>query len=101
MNLALPDISAKPLRHMAWLLAGLALSAAPHAARLAWWVSASAALLFTWRLYIAWRSRPLPARWFLLALSIAGVAGVYLTFRTIFGRDAGVTLLVLLLSMKL
>lgn len=100
MNLAL-ESAAKPLRHMVWLLPGLALSAAPHAARLAWWVSASAILLFLWRLYISWRARPLPPRWLLLLLAIAGMVGVYLTFRTIFGRDAGVTLLVLLLSLKL
>lgn len=94
-------LDAKPFRHMVWLLAGLALSAAPHAARLAWWISAGAALLFAWRLYIAWRGRPLPSRWLLVTLAIAGAVGVWLTFRTIFGRDPGVSLLVVLLSMKL
>ena len=36
-----------------------------------------------------------------MLLVVVGVFGVYLTYRTIFGRDAGVTLLVLFLSLKL
>jgi transglutaminase-like putative cysteine protease len=88
-------------RHMVWLLAGLALSAAPHAARLAWWISAGAALIFAWRLTIAWREKPLPNRWLVMLIAGMGIVGVWLTFRTIFGRDAGVSMLVLLLAMKL
>ena len=97
---ALP-IESRPLHHMAWLLGGLALSAAPHATRLAWWISIGASTIFLWRLFISWRHKPLPPRWLLLGIAIAGAIGVFLTFRTIFGRDAGVSLLVLLLSMKL
>jgi len=92
---------ARSFRHMAWLLAGLALSAAPHASRLALWISIGAGLMFAWRLYIAWRDQPLPPRWLVLTLTLAGAVGVWFTFRTIFGRDAGVSLLVVLLSMKL
>ena len=95
------DLPIHRFSDMALLLAGLALSAAPHAARLSWWVSGAAMLFFSWRLFIAWRHRALPPRWLLLVLTVAGMVGVYLTFRTIFGRDAGVTLLVLLLSLKL
>ena len=95
------DLPIYRFRDMVLLLAGLALSAAPHAARLSWWVSVAATSFFSWRLFIAWRHRTLPSRWLLLAFTVAGMVGVYLTFRTIFGRDAGVTLLVLLLSMKL
>lgn len=36
---SLTPAPAAPFHHMAWLLAGLALSAAPHAARLAWWIT--------------------------------------------------------------
>ncbi|MBM3346115.1 MAG: DUF3488 domain-containing protein [Betaproteobacteria bacterium] len=95
------DLPIQRFRDMAILLAGLALSAAPHAARLTWWVSSAAALFFAWRLYIAWRHHPLPSRWLLIIIAAGGIIGVYVSFRTIFGRDAGVTLLVLLMSMKL
>ena len=95
------DLPIRRFRDMAILLAGLALSVVPHAARLTWWVSAAAAVLFAWRLYIAWRHQPLPSRWLLVVIAVGGIFGVYMSFRTIFGRDAGVTLLVLLMSMKL
>jgi transglutaminase-like putative cysteine protease len=94
-----PD--AHPFRHMVWLLAGLALAAAPHASRFSWWITAGTVLVFLWRLYIAWRDRPLPPRWLLFTMAGLATAGVWLTFRTIFGRDAGVSLLVMLLAMKL
>ena len=90
-----------PLPNLALLLAGLALAAAPHAARLPAWTSGAGAILFAWRLTIAWKALPLPPRWLILTATIAGIAADILTYRTIFGRDAGVTLLVLLLALKL
>jgi transglutaminase-like putative cysteine protease len=90
-----------PFRHMVWLLAGLALSAAPHAVRLTWWIPVGAALIFAWRLYLSWRQKPLPRRWLVIGIAIAGMVGVWFSFRTIFGRDPGVSLLVVLLAMKL
>ena len=75
-----PD--AHPFRHMAWLLAGLALAAAPHASRFSWWITACTVLVFGWRLYLAWRDRPLPPRWLLFTLAGLATAGVWLTFRT-------------------
>jgi len=93
--------SALPLRHMALLLAGLALAAAPHAWRLTWWVGVDVSAVFLWRLYIAWKDKRLPAKWLLTATAVAALLGVFLTFRSFIGRDAGVTLLVLLLALKL
>ena len=49
-----------------------------------------------------WKNERLPRRWLLVPCSVlVGMGGVYLTYRTILGRDAGVTLLVLFLSLKL
>lgn len=90
-----------PFPNLVVLLAGLALAAAPHGSHLPAWTSASAAILFAWRLAISWKAWPLPPRWLMLTATVAGIAGVVLTYRTIFGRDAGVTLLVLLLALKL
>ena len=89
------------LRHLFWLLAGLALVVAPHMQRLPWWLNLIAVMLFAWRVYLAWGERALPKKWLLALLVAGGMVGVYLTYRTIFGRDSGVALLVLFLSLKL
>ena len=83
------------------LLAGCLLAAAPHGPRLPWWVTMLATAMLGWRAWAQWRNEILPRRWLLLLLVIVGLGGVYLTHRTVFGRDAGVTLLVLFLSLKL
>ncbi len=95
---ALPNL---PLPNLLWLLAGLALAAAPHAAHLPWWVSAATALLLAWRCLLAWKQGRLPSPWLILPIAFGTAIGVYLTYRTLFGRDAGVTLLVALLALKL
>jgi protein-glutamine gamma-glutamyltransferase len=87
--------------YTAWLAAALLLVAAPHAERLPWWISAIAAILVGWRLYLARSRLSLPNRWLRSAIVIAGIASIYLYYRTIFGRDAGVALLVLMLALKL
>ena len=89
------------LRHLFWLLAGLALVVAPHTQRLPWWLNLIALVVFTWRMYLAWGERALPNKWLLVLFVFGGLIGVYLTYRTIFGRDSGVALLVLFLSLKL
>jgi len=89
------------LRETAVLMLALLLVSAPHASRLPWWVSILAAMLAGWRLYLARMQFSLPRKPLLL-LIVAGVtAGVYLHFRTIFGRDAGVALLIVMLALKL
>ena len=97
-SLANPTI---PLRHLLWLLAGLALVLAPHTQRLPWWLNLIALMLFAWRIYLGWGGRALPRKWLLALLVAGGMLGVYLTYRTLFGRDSGVALLVLFLSLKL
>ena len=89
------------LRHLFWLLGGLALVAAPHMPRLPWWLNLIALILFAWRVYLGWGERALPRKWLLTLFVAGGVFAVYLTYRTIFGRDSGVALLVLFLSLKL
>ena len=83
------------------LLAGVLLAAAPHLPRAPWWVATLGAAMLAWRGWAAWKNERLPRRWLLTMLVILGMGGVYLTYRTILGRDAGVTLLVLFLSLKL
>jgi len=93
--------STLPFPNLVWLFAGLALAAAPHTARLPWWITGIATLLFAGRLYLAWKNLRLPNRWLVLGVALGNFVGVFLTYRTIFGRDAGVTMLVVLLALKL
>jgi transglutaminase-like putative cysteine protease len=89
------------LRHVVWLLVGLALVAAPHIERLPWWLTGLVVTLSAWRVYLGHASLPLPGRWLLILVVIGATAGVYFNYRTLFGRDAGVALLVVMLALKL
>lgn len=83
------------------LIASMLLVSAPHAEHLPIWVSAMCIALLGWRGYLAFSGTPLPSRWLLLLITIAGVAAIGIGFRTLFGREVGVTLLILLATLKL
>jgi transglutaminase-like putative cysteine protease len=82
------------------LIACVLLIGAPHVAHLPLWVSVSSAALLGWRGFLAYTGRPQPAR-LLPFLVIAAMGGILASFHTLFGRDAGVTMLVLLAAFKL
>jgi protein-glutamine gamma-glutamyltransferase len=72
----------------------------PQVGNLPLWCSALAASLLLWRGWLAMASRPLPGKWWMLALLALTVAATFATHRTLLGRDAGVTLIVALLTLK-
>ena len=72
----------------------------PQVAHLPLWCSGLVAGVLVWRGILAWKSQPLPGRWWLVTLLIVAVAATLATHKTILGRDAGVTLLVILLALK-
>ncbi len=74
---------------------------APHTAHLPLWITGVNIALLAWRSWITFRGNRMPPRWLLLPIAALAMGGVYLTFNTIFGRDAGVAMLVLLLTFKL
>ena len=78
---------------IAWVL----LPQTPH---LPLWCSALAGAVLLWRGYLAFNNQPLPGRWWLLGLLAITVGATLLTHKTLLGRDAGVTLLVVLLTLK-
>lgn len=88
-------------RHVLCLLLSLAMVAAPHATHLPWWVIALAAMLITWRAYLGYARHAMPNRWLLLLVAVAASIGVFIGYRTLFGREAGVALLVIMLGLKL
>ncbi len=65
------------------------------------WASGAIVLLIAWRAWLTLSGRRLPVRWLLIALMAACGTGVLVQFHTIFGKDAGVTFVVLLLCLKL
>ncbi|RYF67617.1 MAG: DUF3488 domain-containing protein, partial [Comamonadaceae bacterium] len=74
---------------------------APQLPNLPAWTSLLAGGLLLWRGWLAWKGRPLPGRWTVAALLVVAIAGTLFTHRTILGRDAGVTLIVVLLALKM
>lgn len=96
-----PDTSPPRAETLLWLLGTLALAAAPHVERLPLWISVFCLVMGLWRGVAVQRSSLLPGRVVRLALALAGVIGVFTTFGTVFGRDAGIALLLVLLSLKL
>lgn len=84
-----------------WLFAAALATIAPHFVHQALWISAFAGLMLLWGAWLWWRDHRLPGRWLLLMLVIGGCAGIFIEFRTLFGRDAGVAMLVMFMSMKL
>ena len=87
-------------RDTLFLLTVIAWVLLPQAARLPLWCSLGAGAVLLWRGWLALNARPLPRRaWLLLLLGIT-IGATYWTHGTLFGRDAGVTLLVVLLTLK-
>ncbi|MFA6201677.1 MAG: DUF3488 and DUF4129 domain-containing transglutaminase family protein [Gallionella sp.] len=73
----------------------------PHASHLPLWVCALCAMLLVWRTYLTQSCAPLPPRWLLTCITVAAMGGIAIDFHTLFGREVGVTLLMLLATLKL
>ena len=73
----------------------------PHSTHVAWWVSPACGAMLAWRAWLTLTGRRLPKPWILLPIAALLMVGVYTSFHTFLGREAGVTMLVLLLTCKL
>ena len=87
-------------RDTLFLLVVIAWVILPQLGNLPLWCSTLAAGVLMWRGWLAIQCRPLPSRWWLLGLLAVTVAATLFTHRTLLGRDAGVTLIVVLLALK-
>ena len=83
-----------------WLLAVALATAGPHAPHQPMWLIALSALLIAWRGVLWRRHAVLPPRLALAVVMTIGVLAIGFHYRTLFGRDAGVALLVLLMAGK-
>ena len=96
-----PEQRAVSGRDLAWLVASLALVLAPHALRAPWWLAVFTLCLFGWRVYCTLTRTPLPSRWLLLAVAAVALLAVWFESRTLFGRTAGILLLMVFSGLKL
>lgn len=87
-------------RDTLFLLTVIAWVIAPQVNNLPLWCSGMVATLLLWRGYLAVRGLALPSRWWLLGLLMLASGATYYSHHTLFGRDAGVTYVVVLLSLK-
>ncbi len=72
----------------------------PHLGHLPGWCGALTAVVLLWRTQIALGNQALPSRWKVVAVLGVAVGLTAWTERTLLGREAGVTLLVVLLALK-
>jgi transglutaminase-like putative cysteine protease len=83
------------------LLAATLMVLGPHAAHLPLWVSAMCACTLFWRGVITFRGTRMPPSMVLLPLAVAAMGGIFVTYKTLLGREAGVAMAVLLVAFKM
>lgn len=93
--------AARERRDVMVLLFAVAFVALPHFEHLPLWAIGVVSLLWCWRAWITLRNLPLPGRVAMLPLLALAAGAVWLHYRTLLGREAGVTFLLLLLALKL
>jgi hypothetical protein len=102
MNRVARELASLPrdARDTLFLLCVIGLILLPQVENLPWWCTAITAMVLLWRASLAVQARPLPSKWWRLALLMLTIGATYATHRTLLGRDAGVTLIVSLLALK-
>jgi transglutaminase-like putative cysteine protease len=87
-------------RDTLFMLVVICAVALPLASQVPLWCSLMCAAVILWRGALAWRGQPLPRTAWRVGLLALAVVATLLSYRTLLGRDAGVTLVVVLLALK-
>jgi transglutaminase-like putative cysteine protease len=87
-------------RDVLFLLAVITWTIAPHFVHLPAWCLVLTAVVVLWRAALAVSNTPLPGRWPLVAVLAVALTLTWWTHRTLLGKDAGITLLVVLMVLK-
>lgn len=96
-----PELRLISGRDLAGLVIALLIVVAPHALRAPWWLVLLTLCLYGWRAAALAYRQALPSRWLVLLVAAAAMLGIWIEYRTIFGRVAGIVLLVLFSGLKL
>jgi protein-glutamine gamma-glutamyltransferase len=107
MNVALPAFKwpgwshlPRDARDVIFLLGVIAWTVTPHFLHLPLWCLALTVFVIAWRALVAVTQSPLPGRPVLFAVLALAVGLTLWSHRTVLGKDAGVTLLVVLMVLK-
>ena len=87
-------------RDVLFLLAVIGWTLAPHFAHLPVWCPVLTVLVIAWRARMAVTNAALPGRWPLLGLLVLAMGLTWWSHRTLLGKDAGITMLVVLMVLK-
>jgi transglutaminase-like putative cysteine protease len=90
-----------PLPVLLWLSIALSLVVLPHIFRLTSWIFPLFFSLLIWRYVGFYKPRLLPKSIILFIIAGCILVGILLTYRTLFGRDAGISLLIALCGLKI
>jgi transglutaminase-like putative cysteine protease len=81
-------------------LAVISWTVAPHLLHLPWWCGLLTLSVLAWRGVLALRSGALPSRWLVAGLLMLAAGLTWSQERTLLGKEAGITMLVVLVSLK-
>ncbi|WP_348752983.1 DUF3488 and transglutaminase-like domain-containing protein [uncultured Aquincola sp.] len=96
----LPGRLPRDTRDVLFLLVVIGWTLMPHLGRLPLWCGLMVGAVLTARAVLALRAAPLPSRWLLAGLLAVAVGLTLHSYRTLLGKEAGVTLLVMLMVLK-
>lgn len=96
------DLKALPreARDTLFLLAVITWTILPHVTNLPWWCTAITVLMLGWRAMLAVANGPLPGRWVLVGVLAVASGLTYWEFRSLLGKEPGVTMAVTLMALK-
>ena len=83
-----------------FLLGVIAWTVLPHASHLPPWAMVLTAAVLLWRGRLAVVNAALPGRWVLVAVLLAAIGMTFFSYRTLLGKEPGVTLAVALMALK-
>ncbi len=101
LGLKLPSNTHTNMQALLWLLGSLSLTFSLYAFQLNNWVPACFVIFAVWRYLIEKNNLPFPKLWLRLPITLAGSFAVLATYGTLFGRDAGIALFSVMISLKL
>ena len=87
-------------RDTLFLLGVIAWTVLPHAGHLPAWCVALTAVVLLWRAALAVGNGPLPGRWLIVAVLAVAAGLTFMSFRTLLGKEPGVTMAVVLMALK-